>query len=228
MGMDRAHLTTELSADNLTGVGVGVYQSTTHIGLLCRDATGTRIKFFHLAFHEDLRTEDDVSKCYLWVEAKVEEEQANIVAAQARLIYGKNHMGGIPYGFSPYGGYFGAKGEIHWSAAGNGLTCATFVLAVFDRSGIQLVNGETWPVGRADDIKFQREMVERVRAESGATASHIKGMKADIGQVRFRVMEVAGAVAADQYPVDFATADALCAQLAAMVEPAQPDEPPAS
>ena len=162
--MDRAHLAGDLSIENLRGVGVGIYQNSMHIGLLCKDVSGKALRFIHLAFHEDLREEDDTSKCFQWVEAKIEEEQADVVAAQARLIYRINGAGGIPYGFSPYGGYFGAKGEIRWSAPGNGLTCATFVLAVFDRGGIALVKGETWPSSRAGDKEFQRKMVDEIRS----------------------------------------------------------------
>jgi hypothetical protein len=217
--MDRAHLSADSQVENLQGVGVGIYKDATHIGLLCHDASGKVIRFLHLAFHEDLRESDDASKCILWVQAKLENEQAEVVAAQARLIYRVHGLGGIPYGFSPYGGYFGAKGEIRWSAVGNGLTCSTFVLAVFERGGIRLVRGETWPTGREDDKQFQRKMIEELRNQASASESHLKGMKKDVGQVRFRVLDVAGAVAADGYPADFETADRLGAELRAMMEP---------
>lgn len=217
--MERAHLTADLSPENLRGVAVGVYKSTKHIGVLCRDSADNPLRFLHLAFHEDLRGEDDASKCFLWIEAKIEEEQAKVIAAQARLIYRTNELGGIPYGFSPYIGYFGARGEIRWSAPGNGLTCATFVLAVFDRGGVNLVLGETWPTDRQADKEFQREMVQEVKSRAHASESHLEGMKKDVGQVRFRVMEVAGAIAANAYPADFTTADRLGAQLRSMVEP---------
>src|SRR2546421_12942333 len=105
--MDRVHLAAELSPDSLRGVGVGVYQSTKHIGVLCRDSFDKRVLLLHLAFHEDLREEQDTTKCFLWIEAKVEEEQAKVIAAQARLIYRKNGLQGVPYGCSPYGVYFG-------------------------------------------------------------------------------------------------------------------------
>src|SRR5439155_1594663 len=144
------------------------------------------------------------------------EEQAKVIAAQARLIYRKNGLQGVPYGFSPYVGYFGATGEIQWSAPGNGLTCATFVLAVFERGGVRLVLGETWPEDREQDKEFQREMVKKVQTQ--ATESHVNSMRKDVGQVRFRVMEVAGAAAANEYPADFATADRLGMQLRSMME----------
>src|SRR5688572_2960672 len=110
--MDRVHLAADFSPTNLRIVGVGVYEDAKHIGILCRDATDKRIRFIHLAFHEDLRQEDNVSKCFLWIEAKLEDERATLVAAQARRVYRRYAAGGVPYGFSPYTGYFGPKGEI--------------------------------------------------------------------------------------------------------------------
>jgi hypothetical protein len=217
--MDRAHLAADLSVESLKGAGVGIYKDGAHIGILCRDASGKPVRFIHLAFHEDLRSQDDISKCFLWVEAKLEDEQSAVVAAQARLIYRVHGSGGVPYGFSPYSGYFGAAGEIRWSAPGNGLTCATFVLAVFDRAGVRLVHGETWPLDREEDKKFQRQMVEETRNRARASESHLKGMKKDVGQVRFRVLEVAGAIAAESYPANFLSADSLGAQLRALLEP---------
>lgn len=218
--MDRAHLTTQLPPTNLRIVGVGVYKDAKHIGMLCRDSADKRLRFIHLAFHEDLRLEDDATKCFLWIEATLEDESANVAAAQARRVYRRYSSGGVPYGFSPYTGYFGPQGEIRWTAPGNGLTCATFVLAVFDSAGVRLVTGDDWPTpdDRSEDKQFQKEMVELVRRRPSATAAHVKGMKADIGQIRFRVLEVAGAVAADAYPATFATAEALGAQLQQLIK----------
>jgi hypothetical protein len=217
--MDRAYLSTELSPTNLRIVGVGVYGNAKHIGMLCRGPADKRLRFIHLAFHGDLRLEDDASKCFLWVEAKLEDEPASVAAAQARRVYRRYAAGGVPYGFSPYTGYFGPQGDIRWTAPGNGLTCATFVLAVFDSAGVRLVTGDDWPTpdDRPEDKQFQKEMVELVRTRSRATAAHIRGMRADVGQVRFRVLEVAGAVAADSYPATFATAEVLGAQLQRLV-----------
>jgi hypothetical protein len=188
--------------------------------MLCRDAVDKRLRFIHLAFHEDLRVENDTSKCFLWVEANLEDEPARVAAAQARRVYRRYAAGTVPYGFSPYTGYFGPQGEIRWTAPGSGLTCATFVLAVFDAAGVRLVTGDDWPKpdDRPEDKQFQEEIVELVRTQSSATAAHVTGMQADIGQVRFRVLEVAGAVAADAYPASFATAKTLGEQLQQMID----------
>jgi hypothetical protein len=182
------------------------------------------VRFLHLAQHKDLRESDNASKCVLWVEAKLEPEQADLVAAQARLIYKKNSLGGIPYGFSPYDGYFGAKGEIRWSTPGRGLTCSTFVLSAFDRAGVRLVKGETWPENRKEDIEFQTKMIENLRSKGKATASHLKGLEQDVGQVRYRPIEVAGALAASTYPCDFDTAELIGAKLIVKMNPPAPVE----
>lgn len=212
------HLAIAHSAENVRIVGIGVYRDAKHIGVLCRDPPNKKLRFVHLAFHDRLVVEDDVTKCFLWVEVKLEDEAATVVAAQARRVYRRYQLRGVPYGFSPYTGYFGPQGEIRWTAPGNGLTCVTFVLAVFDSAGVRLAKGETWPTDREEDKKFQTEMVKRVRMRTSATAAHLKGMEADVGQVRFRVLEVAGAVAAEAYPVDFSTAEALGQKLRAIID----------
>jgi hypothetical protein len=66
--------------------------------------------------------------------------------------------------------------------------------------------------------KFQKEMIELVRQRAVAGAAHIQGMTADIGQVRFRVLEVAGAVAAEVYPADFPTAVAIGQTLQGLID----------
>lgn len=223
--MDRAHLAANYSVENLRIAGVGVYEGARHIGVLCRDSVDKRLRFIHLAFHEDLRLEDNASKCILWVEARLEDEPAAVVAAQARRVYRRFQAGGVPYGFGPYTGYFGPNGEIRWTTPGNGLTCATFVLAVFDSAGVRLVMGETWPTDRPEDKQFQKEMIELIRNHASASEAHLKGMKADIGQVRFRVLEIAGAVSADAYPADFATSESLGRKLQTMIEVAAQTPP---
>lgn len=224
--MNRVHLASEFSTENLNIVGVGVYKDTKHIGILCRDSSDKKLRFIHLASHLNLKVDDDVTKCYLWIETKLDEEPAAVAAAQARRVFRKYQLGGIPYGFSPYTGYFGAKGEIRWTAPGNGLSCATFVLAVFDSAGVRLVKGETWPINREDDKTFQSLMIQTIRISGNATTAHIKGMKDDIGQVRFRVLEVAGAVAAEVYPAEFSVAEANGYALQLMIDGAS-QRPPA-
>lgn len=220
--MDRVHLASQLSPESLRIVGIGVYEDAKHIGMLCRDSFDKKLRFIHLAFHGDLRLDDDTAKCFLWIEAKLEDELASVASAQARRIYRRYEAGGIPYGFSPYTGYFGSQGEIRWTAPGNGLTCATFVLAVFDSAGIRLVKGETWPVDRPEDRHFQREIIKLVHERSKASAAHVEGMNANVGKMRLRVLEVAGAVAADAYPADFATAQTLGQRLQQTLEGTAP------
>jgi hypothetical protein len=88
-----------------------------------------------------------------------------------------------------------------------------------------LVKGETWPDNRSEDKQFQRDMIDKVRAETQASAAHLKGMKDDVGQVRFRPVEVAGAVAADGYPADFEIASDRGERLRKMTEPPPPPQP---
>jgi hypothetical protein len=57
------------------------------------------------------------------------------------------------------------------TAAGEGLTCATFILAVMNSVGIKLLEDETWPV-REEDKEWIEQIVGTL-AESGVNREHI-------------------------------------------------------
>jgi hypothetical protein len=147
-------------------------------------------------------------------------ERANQVVAMARLVFRANSLESIPYGFSPYSGYFNPKGEIGPKAAGWGLTCATFILAVFDLAGVQLVRGQSWPE-REEDREWQRRMITQLALRQTASPtppSHVKEMRRDVGEKRFRPLEVAGAAAANTYPVEFPAANAAAIPLRTVLD----------
>ena len=70
-----------------------------------------------------------------------------------------NAAGEIPYGFryqpqlidSQTGAYTGRS-------SGEGFTCATFVMAVFKRMALTLLNSETWP-NRENDRDWQSDLL---------------------------------------------------------------------
>lgn len=83
-----------------------------------------------------------------------------------------------------------------------GLTCATFVLAVFEASGFKLAHLDTWPIGREGDKKWQESII-KVLKEKKADENHITMAESEIGIARFRPEEVAGASLEPNIPVNF-------------------------
>lgn len=84
-----------------------------------------------------------------------------------------------------------------------GLTCATFILAVFEAAGISLIKYDTWPENRPSDFEWQKQIITALRRTRSATPEHIKAVEGDVGSARYRPEEVAGAATANPLPADF-------------------------
>jgi hypothetical protein len=128
------------------------------------------------------------------------------VADICRLVWRANQKQGIPYGFSPPTDCLDADtGEFLIGTTRHGLTCASFVLAVFHRAGLPLVVYENWPTSRPGDREWQAKIM-RVLERTGADRAHVDAVRNEVGSVRFRPEEVAAAATASPLPADFKTA----------------------
>jgi len=205
--MDRVHSVDEKPFEGVQHAAVAIRGSVggqRHLGILHRDIDSNSVLMLHLAWHHQLRNESP-KPAYLWVDPAIHPRRLAQVAAICRLIWRMNQKGGLPYGFSPPNDCFDAKtGRYLLGPTQHGLTCATFVLAVFHRAGLQLVQYETWPIGREGDVEWQRNIVAML--QQGASTEHIEAVSSELGAVRYRPEEVAGAVTMSALPVDFETA----------------------
>lgn len=212
--MNRVHLVTDKPLEDIERVAVGVYFNGSHVGVLHRASKQESLQVLHLCTHKECVNEDVGSGAMLWVQPLLELESANQVVARARQVYRASCGGAIPYGFSDFAGFFNAKGEIEGSEAGKGLTCATFVLAVFHLAGVMLVRPETWPE-REEDKEWQQTVIDTLAV---ASSNHLNALRANIGAKRFRPLEVAGSAAAEEYPVEFAKAEELAREVKAVLD----------
>jgi hypothetical protein len=94
-----------------------------------------------------------------------------------------------------------ATGE-YLSAAGRGLTCATFVLALFQSIGIGLLALETWRV-REEDIRWHLEIIVPQLESTSADPAHVDEVRRQSPCARFRPQEVVAAMTTDLLPVTF-------------------------
>jgi hypothetical protein len=165
----------------------------------------------HLAFHARLMDEapsaDDA-----WIEPALRPELARQVAALCRMIVAQHPKGEVPYGLRFAATEFTDQGELLLGPTEHGLTCATFILAVFRRVGAALVDLASWR-SRADDEGWQREIVALL--ERHAAKAHADAVRAEIGCVRFHPTEVAAACSRPTLPVGFDDAVAAAAELVA-------------
>lgn len=194
-------------------VAVGEHQNQRHIGVMHRDSNG-QLHFLHLARHCHLRNDHHRPK-YLsvWVAPGVPAERQRIVAAFCRRVWRKNERDGIPYAFSnPQDSLDPATGAFLVGPTRFGLTCSSFVLALFHAAGLQLAVYESWPADRAGDREWQQSIIAAL--ESLQTEQvHIDHLRGEVGAVRFRPEEVAASAAHAPPPTEFQWAEPFGQQI---------------
>lgn len=169
----------------------------THSGIAYRQHQGSAVRVLHFAAHLMLCDDPGVTSRYVFAVPELKEEDQEYLAGFCRRIARANAAGVIPYSFTydPDLLFDQATGRLVTSDVGQGLTCSTFVAAVFRSAGHTLVRLQTWP-GQADaeDIHSREEMLHLWR-NSGrpnliARASEIEP---SIRARRVRPEHVAGA-----------------------------------
>ncbi len=185
-----------------------VNENQRHIGVLHRAAADDPLQLLHLEWHCRLSNGlQGVDSSFLWIDSLFHPRRLKQVAAICRKVYRANRKGGVPYAFSsPSECFDTATGQFLLGPTRNGLTCATFVLAVFESAGIILVDYASWPIGREGDQVWQEAIVatfQRFAAED----SHIQAVQNEIGSARFRPEEVAGPAGLGTPRVSFVDAE---------------------
>lgn len=204
-----AHVAVTIERLNSDQRHMGVlYRRTDSVGDEFGDAAGVFV--LHLTFPRTLKHEAAGNGRH-WIEPDINPRRQRFVADVCRMVLRANVAKGVPFGFSvPSEKFDAVTGEFRSSSDGDGLTCASFVLAVFDRAGLPLARYETWPVDREDDVRWQGEATDHLVAH-GESGMRIPAIRAEIeaGARRFRPEEVAGAAVAyaPSRPVDFAVAE---------------------
>jgi hypothetical protein len=158
---------------------------------------------------------------YVWInpEPAIDEVRLESVGAFCRLIAERNVEKGLPYAFSEPRDWFDLRtGEARLTKTNIGLTCASFVLAVFEAARVPLINEATW-ILRADDEAFQSWVINSLE-ENNATAEHVALVRHSLPAVRYRPEEVAGAAACDAIPADFNSSVAMGKKIADLLETA--------
>jgi hypothetical protein len=170
-----------------------------HAGVFFRFIATEPHEFLHLAWQRDLRLDAPKSD-YLWVDPAIPSRRLLQVAAVCNDIASANHPDQIPYSFGPPNNCFDEHSCAFLLGPTNtGLTCASFVLAVFHRAGIQLVKYGTWPKPTQEDIDWQQKVLANLRDPSctdpsTVTQEHIQCVQSEIGtSVRYRPEHVAAA-----------------------------------
>ncbi|MFO0607980.1 MAG: hypothetical protein U0324_32750 [Polyangiales bacterium] len=211
----------DTAPEELPALAVLVLLPVDHCGVLY-EAEGRRA-MLHLAWHKHLSVDDVPSHRtdkYAWVAPNLPRERGLAVAAICRRVWRRNQQRGIPYGLRYDATTFHRTGELMLGRDELGLTCATFVLALFRQGGVELLRLEEWPA-RPDDLDRQRDLVARLRSDPTVPREHCDAIEREIGTIRYRPTEVAGACASADLPCSFADASRAAAHIADVFEAAR-------
>lgn len=134
-----------------------------HVGLVYR-AHNSRIMLLHLGWHHKLYHEEWDGK-YHWLELNgLDRELQETFADWAVMVADASPGTPIPYSviFRP-GRNFDQDGHFINLNDGSGLTCATFLLALFSDFDLPLVDISDWPASRKGDFTWLRKILKLLR-----------------------------------------------------------------
>lgn len=211
-------------------LAVALSPSAHHVGILYRAQGRGALFFFHHIGHYDLRHEAADIDRLRWVHPGLDDDELEEILDVVDLLDDKytERGDGLPYGFDRCV-TFDAEGDLVTPDPDAGLTCATFVAAVFQRAGFQLVALDTWESGTVerckDDIARQEEIIATLGTDDHQRAA---SLRACIRAPHLRAEEVAAAssVPRESLPLSFDNADPLGCALLTELTPAAPAAAP--
>ncbi len=185
-----------------------------HVGIFHKSEDQKQVSLLHFAWHHQLINNEKPDPYYAWIELPIHPLRARQVAARCRQVFGENR-GRLTYAFSsPNDCLDSTTGAYLFGPNRYGLTCATFVMAVFQIAGINLLDFETWPPSREGDEIWKNHIIEclqdPMKTQPPASNDHIQALRAESNvTTRFRPEDVAGAGALDFVPGTFSQVDPI-------------------
>ena len=192
-------------AEEVPYIAVGVCDTgeNTHTGVVHRDIDGT-VRFLEQGFHELTRNDpvdSSVQGCegiFLYGIPDIEADRARNIAGLCRLIakyLTANNLPGYAYAlrFDEDAMFDSVTGRLIMPN-GVGLSCSTFVIAVFRSARVRFISFENWPQ-RTGDIPAQKRLVSVLdgwQRRGIVSKQHVDAVRKEIGCVRARPEELAG------------------------------------
>lgn len=154
----------------------------------------------HLAWHYDLRDQPVASLRdgdYYFTLPAIDTIRQRVIAAKCRRIYRAKEQR-IPYGLLYEGATFDDDGILRLGGNEHGLTCATFVMAVYASCGITLCDYAAWSARREDGA--WHASIIALLGQHGVSQEHLHNLEQEKGCARFRPEEVAASITFPDLP----------------------------
>ena len=190
----------------ITTIGLAMTRNRiggSHIGIVYRVAD--TLFLCHLPGPAGMVPDAQLGLNYWWEQAALDSDDAVIVVAFIRLM-AKTKDRRVPYGFGYSGYYFDADGN--WTRTdepGAGLTCATFVMAIYQTLSLPLLEESTWKI-REEDEEDRRRLLDEMKQSLQMT--DLQRFEPYIQGVRYRPEEVGAGMMWNDPPLNFETAAA--------------------
>lgn len=215
-----------LTSQQISFIAVAICRTrhgNTHTGVAYRAMTGD-VQCFHQAWDHITRngpidTESNhMEGPFFCVSPTVETDRARAIAAFWEFVAGQGETIGYALRDDPDAHFDENTGRLVL-LNGNGLSCSTFVLALFRSVSFPYIDTTGWPIDRAGDREAQERLM-RVLEHTCLNKNHIDQVKQEIGCERIRPEEVAGAALSESLPVRHPDAEDaghyICGALAAL------------
>jgi hypothetical protein len=188
---------------NIIAVAINGRNREPHCGLVYTTATGT-IQLCDMQFEHQLGVGPPPS-FYFWAKVSLDDEQEIAQIAEfIEFVIEQHNRYPLAYSFlySPNG--FDVTGRIR---SGVGVTCATFIVNLFERFKLHLVDLTTWKRRPKQDAAFRHRIIEYAR--SAGRMQLVRRLSAEHPSFRLKPWEVYGSVTHRRYPVRFCQATKL-------------------
>ncbi len=218
--MDRVFRQADKSIEHILYVAVVIGEPTVnqrHTGIAYRVDASNPYQFLHLAGHCRLYRDNTIDNDYCWVAPSINPLRLVQLAGICDAIANENPQSSIRYGLSsPIGVFDKITKKFLLGPTEGGLTCASFVLAVFEAAQLQLVEYSGWPAPDTEDYLWQELVwnhLQDLRSKHPhlVSAEHLDCVRNDMGTfARYRPEQVAGAAAIrGRRPVKYKYAKAI-------------------
>ncbi|RVU30233.1 hypothetical protein [Neptunomonas marina] len=163
-----------------------------HVGIYFK-VDGDQLRLLHQPWHRDVLIGDPSNK-YLWLDVALDPDNQTHMATMCEMIGGMN-PDGIPYSICNRGTSFSALGVYEAEHAYAGLTCATFVMRVFESNGFPIINEDDWS-HITPDRTWQTQILQALE-NAGVDKNHMayQLQRKQEGVTRYKPEEVATAAA---------------------------------
>jgi hypothetical protein len=156
-----------------------------------------------------------------WIEPRLDEFALADLRASASLIARRRQDGRVSYAFRSGDARFNPAGTLELGRS-LGLTCATFIVLVFDHANIKLLEATTWDQARSSDRRREDEaaqsrLVDYLRKSDAH--QHAELVAGEVGCTRIRAEEVAAASGMTGHPITFARVEPQGRYVLGMLQP---------